>query len=142
MIFEDLGEQLVKNIAHSVRAFRLRISGDASEEEALTPAGTAEPPEGVSAPEASSEPSADSEVALELAFWNSVKDGGPTELETYLERCPDGTSPRSPERGLMLLHCLRPARRRRPSRSLRTLSILLSGSQSRIVRDAKSSRLI
>jgi len=142
MIFEDLGEQLVKNIAHSVRAFRLRISGDASEEEALTPAGTAEPPEGVSAPEASSEPSADSEVALELAFWNSVKDGGPTELETYLERYPDGTSPRSPERGLMLLHCLRPARRRRPSRSLRTLSILLSGSQSRIVRDAKSSRLI
>ena len=39
----------------------------------------------------SSEPSADSEVALELAFWNSVKDGSPTELVTYLERYPDGT---------------------------------------------------
>ena len=91
MIFEDLGEQLVKNIAHPVPAFRLRISGDASEQEALTPTGTAEPPEGISAPEASSEASADSEVALELAFWNSVKDGGPTELATYLERYPDGT---------------------------------------------------
>ena len=88
MIFEDLGEQLVKNIAHPVRAFRLRISGDASEQEALTPAGTAEPPEGISV---SSEPSADSEIALELAFWNSVKDGDPTELATYLERYPDGT---------------------------------------------------
>ena len=90
MIFEDLGEQLVKNIAHPVRAFRLRISGDASEQEALTPVSTAEPPEEVAAPEASSEPSADSEVALELAFWNSVKDGNP-ELATYLERYPDGT---------------------------------------------------
>jgi hypothetical protein len=80
MIFEDLGEQLVKNIAHPIRAFRLRVSGDASEQEALTPADTAEPPGGASAPEANSEPSADSEVALELAFWNSVKDGSPTSL--------------------------------------------------------------
>ena len=47
MIFEDLGEQLVKNIAHPIRAFRLRVSGDASEREALTSAGTAEPPEGL-----------------------------------------------------------------------------------------------
>ena len=51
-------------------------------------------------------------------------------------------SPRSPERGLLRLHCLRPALRQRPPRSLRTRSILLSGSQSRIARDAKSSRLI
>ena len=91
MIFEDLGEQLVKNIAYPIRAFRLRVSGHASEQEALTSADTAEPPAGASAPAATSEPSADSEVALELAFWNSVKDGGPTELATYLERYPDGT---------------------------------------------------
>src|SRR5271155_1295795 len=91
MIFEDLGEQLVKNIVHPIRAFRLRISGEASEQEALTSADTAAPPAGVSAPEANSEPSADSEVALELAFWNSVEDGSPTELATYLERYPDGS---------------------------------------------------
>src|SRR5271163_342833 len=91
MIFEDLGEQLVKNIVHPIRAFRLRISGEASEQEALTSADTAAPPAGVSAPEANSERSADSEVALELAFWNSVEDGSPTELATYLERYPDGT---------------------------------------------------
>jgi class 3 adenylate cyclase len=91
MSFEDLGEQLVKNIPHPIRAFRLRVSGDASEEEALTATDTAERPEGASTPEANSEPSADSEVALELAFWNSVKDGSPTELATYLERYPDGT---------------------------------------------------
>ena len=30
MVFEDLGEQLVKNIAHPIRAFRLRIGKDPS----------------------------------------------------------------------------------------------------------------
>jgi len=91
MIFEDLGEQLVKNIVHPIRAFRLRISGEASEQGAITSADTAAPPAGVSPPEANSEPPADSEVALELAFWNSVEDGSPTELATYLERYPDGS---------------------------------------------------
>ncbi|MBV8937132.1 MAG: hypothetical protein JO095_15170, partial [Alphaproteobacteria bacterium] len=40
---------------------------------------------------AASELSADSEAALELAFWESVKDGTPAELETYLEKYPEGT---------------------------------------------------
>jgi hypothetical protein len=40
---------------------------------------------------ASSELSADSEAALELAFWESVKDGTPGELETYLDKYPEGT---------------------------------------------------
>ena len=30
MVFEDLGEKLVKNIAHPIRAFRLRIGEDTS----------------------------------------------------------------------------------------------------------------
>jgi hypothetical protein len=97
MTFEDLGEQLVKNIAHPVRAFRLRLGNDAPEER--TPAPDDGPPldEGVelrgsfSAAPAISEPSADSEVALELALWDSVKDGGSAELEAYLEHYPDGT---------------------------------------------------
>jgi adenylate cyclase len=91
MAFEDLGEQLVKNIAHPIRAFRLRVGEDTSEQEVATDAEAAEPPDDPSAPATISEPSADSEVALELAFWNSVKDGSPTELATYLERYPDGT---------------------------------------------------
>jgi hypothetical protein len=45
----------------------------------------------LSAAPAISESSADSEVALELALWESVKDGSPAELEAYLEQYPDGT---------------------------------------------------
>src|SRR5882762_9838219 len=46
MVFEDLGEQLVKNIAHPIRAFRLRIGEDTSEQDASPeePAESAELP--------------------------------------------------------------------------------------------------
>jgi hypothetical protein len=44
MAFDDLGEQLVKNIAHPIRAFRLRIGGDRSEQEVPTPGELAESP--------------------------------------------------------------------------------------------------
>ena len=89
LVFEDLGEQLVKNIAHPIRAFRLRIGEDTSEQEALPeePAGSAELP----SPMTISDLSANNEVALELALWDSVKDGGPAELESYLEQYPEGT---------------------------------------------------
>jgi hypothetical protein len=43
------------------------------------------------APATVSELSADSEAALELALWESVRDGSATELETYLEQYPEGT---------------------------------------------------
>src|SRR5580700_11908918 len=78
LVFEDLGEQLVKNIAHPIRAFRLRIGEDTSEQEASPeePAESAEVP----SPMTISGLSADNEVALELALWDSVKDGGPAEL--------------------------------------------------------------
>ena len=42
-------------------------------------------------PSAISELSADNEVALELTLWDSVKDGSTAELESYLERYPEGT---------------------------------------------------
>ena len=87
MIFEDLGEQLVKNIAHPIRAFRLRIGEAASQQEISGAEETAVP----SAPAEISELSADNEVALELALWDSVKDGSPAELESYLEQYPGGT---------------------------------------------------
>jgi adenylate cyclase len=87
MVFEDLGEQLVKNIAHPIRAFRLRIGEDASAQEVSATGEIADPPKPVTI----SELSADNEVALELALWDSVKDSGPAELESYIERYPEGT---------------------------------------------------
>jgi adenylate cyclase len=91
LVFEDLGEQLVKNIVHPIRAFRLRIGGEAAEQESANFENTLEPAEPHSAPMPVSELSADNEVALELALWESVKDGSPAELETYLEQYPEGT---------------------------------------------------
>jgi adenylate cyclase len=89
LVFEDLGEQLVKNIIHPIRAFRLRIGGEASAQESPNFENTLETPEPHSAPV--SELSADNEVALELALWESVKDGSPAELKSYLEQYPEGT---------------------------------------------------
>jgi adenylate cyclase len=91
MVFEDLGEQVVKNIAHPIRAFRLRIGQDTSAQEAPIPGDAEESPEIPSAPAALSELSADNEVALELALWDSVKDGSAGELESYLKEYPEGT---------------------------------------------------
>lgn len=84
LVFEDLGEQLVKNIAHPIRAFRLHVDDNVSplDLEAQTPESFALNSEAT--------PLHD-EAALELAFWDSVKDGTAEELETYLERFPDGT---------------------------------------------------
>jgi adenylate cyclase len=90
LVFED-GEQLVKNIAHPIRAFRLRIGADRSAQEVPVPEEAAEATELPSAPVTISELSADNEVALELALWDSVKDGSSAELDSYLERYPEGT---------------------------------------------------
>jgi hypothetical protein len=48
-------------------------------------------PEPAAASGVISELSPDTEAALELAFWESVKDGTPAELESYLEKYPEGT---------------------------------------------------
>lgn len=45
-----------------------------------------EEPEIPLAPTPNSELSADTEAALELAFWDGVRDGSPAELESYLEK--------------------------------------------------------
>jgi adenylate cyclase len=90
-VFEDLGEQLVKNIAHPIRAFRLCTGQETSERPALSPEEILEPSELPSASAAFSDLSADNEVALELALWDSVKEGSPAELESYLEQYPEGT---------------------------------------------------
>ncbi len=90
-LFEDLGEQLVKNIAHPIRAFRLRIVEGSSEQQAPGSDEDSVPSELPAAAAAMPELSADNEVALELALWDSVKDGSPAELESYLEQYPEGT---------------------------------------------------
>jgi adenylate cyclase len=90
-LFEDLGEQLVKNIAHPIRAFRLRIGEGSSEQQAPGSNEDSEPSELPADAAAMSELSADNVVALELALWDSVKDGSPAELESYLEQYPEGT---------------------------------------------------
>lgn len=86
--FDDLGEQLVKNIAHPVRAYQLRMNGTQN----MTALG---PSERIKGPDLTSltepELSAASEISLELALWDSVKDGGPEELSAYLEHYPEGT---------------------------------------------------
>jgi adenylate cyclase len=141
-IFEDLGEQLVKNIAHPIRAFRLRPGENLSEPElppAEKPVEAVEPP---SRPAAISELSAESEVALELALWNSVKDGTTAELETYLEQYPEGLSLRLPAPGSMLHRTQPPRAQRNRSRETRPLmlSIWHFGSRSRTAVDPRSCR--
>jgi adenylate cyclase len=88
-----MGEQSVKNIARSVRVFRVAFDPNGTTE--LTPAGQ---PEQVAA--ASKLDGADlagtvltaDETAIELAFWTSVKDSSdPDEYLAYLNRYPDGT---------------------------------------------------
>ncbi|MBV9685635.1 MAG: adenylate/guanylate cyclase domain-containing protein [Alphaproteobacteria bacterium] len=91
MVFEDLGEQLVKNIAHPIRAFRLHIADIEAGKDPPSAEAASEPPEMPAASAEISELSADTEAALELAFWESVKDGSPAEIESYLDRFPEGT---------------------------------------------------
>jgi adenylate cyclase len=81
--FEDLGEQVVKNIARPVRAFRVTIDQRAAAEETEEAA----PPEPTGIP---TDPPADS-TTLDLAMWQTVKDSGDVEgFLHYLQRFPEG----------------------------------------------------
>jgi adenylate cyclase len=81
--FEDLGEQVVKNIARPVRAFHVTIDQEAAAEETEETA----PPESAGIP---TDPPADS-TALDLTMWQTVKDSGDVEgFLHYLQRFPEG----------------------------------------------------
>ena len=81
--FEDLGEQVVKNIARPVRAFRVTINQEAVAE---APEETAPQPPGIP----TDPPAADS-TALDLAMWETVSDSGDVEgFLHYLQRFPEG----------------------------------------------------
>jgi hypothetical protein len=80
--FEDLGEQLVKNIARPLRVFRLLFdTNDDSAELPRPPQFTRAEPSAVATSE-----------AVEISFWHSVEAGGtPAEYRAYLERYPAGS---------------------------------------------------
>lgn len=89
VVFDDLGEQKVKNIAQPIRAFRVRMgeapgAGDAdgdseAGEEFAEDLGPSLPPSTIEDPE------------VEIAFWDSIKDSdNVAEFEVYLDRYPDG----------------------------------------------------
>jgi len=83
--FEDLGEQSVKNIAQPVRVFRLRPEGPPPAEPEPAPAIAEEPP-------ATPAATVVDPVAIELAFWESIKESEKTsDFEAYLQRYPEGT---------------------------------------------------
>jgi class 3 adenylate cyclase len=84
--FEDLGEQTVKNIAHPIRAFRVRPSDSPAPVEDEAPVGLA-PHDQPAAPAAASQKTPE----FELAFWESIKDSeDPAEFTAYLEKYPGG----------------------------------------------------
>jgi hypothetical protein len=82
--FEDLGEQVVKNIARPVRAFRVTIDPEAVAE---APEETAPPqPPGIP-----SESRAAESTTLDLAMWETVSDSNDVEgFLHYLDRFPEG----------------------------------------------------
>ena len=85
VVFEDMGEHNVKNIAQPVRAFRVRFDSPVASSE---PAASDQAPIVVSPPAGAP---AKEDKAVELAFWDTVKDStDKNEIEAYLEQYPDG----------------------------------------------------
>ena len=83
MIFEDLGEQLVKNIAHPIRAFRLRIGEAASQQEI--------PSQCLLLPRRYPNCPPTTRLLSSWRFGIASRTVGPAELESYLEQYPEGT---------------------------------------------------
>jgi adenylate cyclase len=82
--FDDLGEQLVKNIARPLRVFRLVFDPNAPP--AHTPTSISSPARTLVSGAATG---ADT---IELSFWHSVEAGGTApEYQAYLERYPEGS---------------------------------------------------
>ena len=89
--FEDLGEQSVKNIAQPVRVYRLILNGRGTESR---PGEFAAPLPDVEAdmPSLSESVSASDPQAVEIEFWDSIKNSVlADEYEAYLEQYPEGS---------------------------------------------------
>jgi adenylate cyclase len=82
-VFQDLGEQSVKNIAQPIRAFRLH-----GLEEGVADPAVADPPLGLAA---TSAPAIATPAPFELPFWDTIKESkDPAEFTAYLEQYPNG----------------------------------------------------
>ena len=89
-VFEDLGVQTVKNIAHPIRAYHLRFGEAEVEVEKRKNASAAIPetPEDAAA----RDDTAPHNREIELAFWDSIKDSEEAdEFEAYLAQFPSGS---------------------------------------------------
>jgi class 3 adenylate cyclase len=112
--FEDLGEQTVKNIAHPIRAFRVRPSDSPGPGPGP---GEDEAPVGLAAHEQPAPPLAvpAQTPEFELAFWESIKDSeDPAEFAAYLEKYPGGAFAVLAETRLRALREQEAAARREP----------------------------
>jgi len=91
-VFEDWGERAMKNIARPVRVFEVRFSGAPGPTETVTAAVAAPEAGGSATTEAADDPAeGDDEAAIELAFWDTVKDSEASpDFIAYLERFPTG----------------------------------------------------
>ena len=92
--FEDLGEQVIKNIARPVRAFRVLFDPNGTVE--LSPNLTPVPASSTTASDVTATLVAGSTAVepevIELAFWQSVEASGEAnEYQAYLDRYPAGT---------------------------------------------------
>jgi adenylate cyclase len=87
-VFEDQGEQAVKNIARPVRVFTVRFEGAPK---AAAPVG-ADPPGAEIAPAATADDAMGGKAdETELAFWDSITDSeAASDYIAYLERYPTG----------------------------------------------------
>jgi adenylate cyclase len=88
VVFEDMGEHSVKNIAQPVRAFRVRFDSPVEASDELAP----QPAPVVISTNPATAPAKEDKVAVEVAFWDTVKDSTDEgELEAYLEQYPGGS---------------------------------------------------
>ena len=86
VVFEDMGEHNVKNIAQAVRAFRVRFDSPAED---LGTIGPEPSPVIVRSPEAAP---VKEDTAVEVSFWETVKDSADKrKIAAYLEQYPNGS---------------------------------------------------
>ena len=89
VVFDDLGEQKVKNIAQPIRAFKVRIGDIPIAEQEYSDRDDSADDEGSDLTVALPTQLEDPEV--EIAFWDSIKDSADvSEFDIYLDRYPDG----------------------------------------------------
>jgi hypothetical protein len=90
-LFEDLGEQSVKNIAQPIRVFRLLPDAPMPEAPSSDTEPVDESVDAASLAAAPTEPPASDPQSVKLVFWDSIKDSTrAADYEAHLEQYPEG----------------------------------------------------